>query len=248
MQRLREKTAEGENIPAWKYATSSHHVGTANGLHPEDDPPEEDDALYNTRLPSSVRRYHAPPTTAQTRTVMRVTKHHAPPQRASRQTTQAHQQTKCPPMQQAQRRVHWLFYLGAVMLAALVLSIAASSLAQWWHVQQDTWSYGYPRTFQYDADVKHGGISHFTVENLNGHIIIIETQINNLAQTKIYQGPVFEGPRTDLLPATIGFQDVNGDGYPDLILAVGTGRYIFINDHTGFRPTTPADKITGEVE
>jgi hypothetical protein len=178
---------------------------------------------------------------------MRVTEHQAPPTpRASRQTTQARQQIKHPPVkQQRQWHAHWLFYVGAVMLAALVLSIAASSLAQWWHVQQDTWSYGYPRTFQCDADVEHGGISHFTVENLNGHIIIIETQINNLAQTKIYQGPVFEGPGTDLLPATISFKDVNGDGYPDLILAVGTGRYIFINDHTGFRPTTPADKING---
>jgi hypothetical protein len=151
-------------------------------------------------------------------------------------------------MQQAQRRVHWLFYLGAGMMVMFVLWLTASSLSQWWHVQQDTWRYGYPRTFQCDADVKHGGISHFTVENLNGHIFIVESQINNLAETKIYQGPVFEGPGTDLLPATISFQDVNGDGYPDLILAVGTGRYIFINDHTGFRPTTPADKITGEVE
>jgi hypothetical protein len=131
------------------------------------------------------------------------------------------------------------------MITMLVLWVAASSLTQWWHIQQDAWQYGYPRTFQCDADVKHGGVSHFIVVNLHGDILITEIRKNNLAQTKIYQGPVFEGPGTDLEPATISFQDINSDGFPDMIIAVGNGRYILINTGSAFRQTTPADKING---
>jgi hypothetical protein len=246
--------------------TARHSVGTSSGLHPEDHPyltderrpvnrqpvyAEEggDDRLYDVRVPTSARRYAAP-TTAPPRTVMRVTRHQGSLsiQRASRAQAPAYEEPHQAPIgHQRQGRVHPTVYIGVAMLVMIVGWMALSSLLQWWQVQQDTWHYGYPRTFQIDADVRHGGISHFIVVNLHGHILITEMQVDALQKTKVYVGPVFSGAGTDLQPATIHFQDVNGDGYPDLILAVGTGRYLFINDHSGFRPSTPADKLTGEI-
>ncbi len=217
---------------------------------------EEDDALYETRSHTTARRYQAPATATHSRTVMRVTHHQAPPpvQRASRQTQEpprqqstrpsVPKQASCLPMpQQAPQGFHWLVYFGIGMGLAAVLCVAGSGLYQWWQGEQDGMHYGYPRTFQLDADVRHGGVSHFIVVNLHGHILITEMQLNDLHNTKVYGGPVFSGAGTDLQPATVSFQDVNGDGYPDMVIAVGTGRYILLNDHTAFRPSTPADQI-----
>ncbi len=239
-----------------------HSVGTSSGLHPEDRPSltderrpinrqplyaddEDDDRLYDVRLPTSTRRYAAPMTSAP-RTMVRVTRHQGPPpmQRASRAYCPASEEPEQTPLPQRRRRFHPTVYIGTVMLIMIGGWMAVSSLLQWWQIQEDTWHYGYPRTFQTDANVGHGGISHFIVVNLHGHIIITELQENALQKTKVYAGPVFSGPGTDLAPATISFQDVNGDGSPDLIIAVRTGRYLFINDHHAFRPATPADKVT----
>jgi hypothetical protein len=244
---------------------SRHAVGTSSGLHPEDRPyltdehqpinrqpvshdDEDDDRLYDTRLPTSARRYAAP-TTMPARTVMRVTRHQGPPppiQRASRVQAPAYEEPQQAPISQRNGRVHPTVYIGVAMLIMIVGWMALSSLLQWWQVQQDTWHYGTPRTFQIDADVRHGGSSHFLVVNLHGHILITEMQVDALQKTKVYTGPVFSGAGTDLEPATISFQDVNGDGYPDMIIAVGTGRYLLINDHHGFRPATSTDTINGK--
>lgn len=232
---------------------SRNAAGISQGLHLEDNQPEEgaDDALYSTRLSNSTRRYDiAPPKTTPPQTIIRVTKHHgAPsPQRASR--TQARpllQPKRSPVQQQAQPRQHpWLVPLGIGMISMFVIYSAGNELVSWLQAKHNDWTYGYPRTFQCDASVKHGGISHFTVENLDGHIIITEFQLNNLSKAKMYTGPILTGSGTDQQPATVTFRDVNADGYPDMIIVVSTSRYTFINDHTGFRAATPADKIDGE--
>jgi len=205
----------------------------------------DEDALYTRRAPSSVRRYVSTiPTTTPPRVAIRVTKHQGPPpiQRASRLT--ADQQAAAQPARPKEHwRPHWLASVGLGMLATLLLAGGLSALLQWWQGQQDALQYGYPRTFQCDQDVRHRGMSHFIAENLNGHIFVIEMQASDLARTKIYQGPTIFGQQTDLQPVTLTFQDVNADGYPDMIVAVNHQRYVFINDHTAFRPATPTDKI-----
>ena len=210
---------------------------------------DDDDAFYAMRRPSSVRRYASTfPTTTPPRTEIRVTRHQGPPpiQRASRLSTAAAPQAAAQPARpQAHWRPHWLASVGLGMLATLLLAGGLSTLGQWWQGQQDSFQYGYPRTFQCDQDVRHGGSSHFLAENLHGHLLVIEIQPGDLARTKLYQGPTLFGPQADLQPVTLVFEDVNGDSYPDLVLSVNQQRYVFINDHAAFRPATPADKLTG---
>ncbi|MBA2395774.1 MAG: hypothetical protein H0V70_23860 [Ktedonobacteraceae bacterium] len=258
---MREQQAVHTNIPRRTHrpdvqiqGASRHHVGTSSGIHPEDRPfltnerqptnrqptfddGEDDDALYRTRLPTSARRYA--PATTPPRTIMRVTQHQGPPpmQRASRTHTQA-------PINRRMWRLHPSVYVGLAMLVMLIGWIALSSFAQWWHVQQDTLHYGTPRTFQIDADVKHGGLSHFTVENLNGHIVIYELVETNMEKTHLYLGPILSGAGADLQPATVSFVDLNGDGYPDMVISIGNGRYVLINDHSAFRPVNSSDHIS----
>ena len=223
-----------------------------------DDATTEMEDIYTTPSHSNVRRYDRyVPTVAAPRTVTRVTYHHASPiQRASlRQpyTTSAQTHTQEPVTQQPMtlsapqspwKRAHWLTYVGGGMAIAFVLLALFSWASNWVSQQWEYAHYGYPRTYQADADVKHGGISHFLVENLNGRVIIYELHPDHLADSKVYQGPILEGAGVDQYPATIRFADVNRDGLPDMLISFHDIHAVLINANGGFRPATPADKIT----
>jgi hypothetical protein len=212
----------------------------------EDDFIEEDEGPYtrHTRQVSIERTCRAPRTPAANRTILRVTKHAGPPvQRTSRTTTPQPPAKQKPVPQPAQKRFHWLFYVGIGMVGMLVLWIVGSTAVSLAQAEHDTLTYGYPRTYQLDANVGHQGISHFIVENLHGDILVMEIQPSHLAETKVYQGPTFKGTGTDLQPATLSFQDVNSDGKADMVISVGNGRYVLINTGNAFRPSTPSDHI-----
>jgi hypothetical protein len=198
--------------------------------------PDDEDTLYETRSSTSVRRYHAP-----TKTEIRVTRHQGVPPRASLK-----KQQYAPPQPQAcpHRRVHWLFFVGVGASATVVLYIAVIFviIPQWDRMHDDA-QYGYPRTYQCDADVKHGGVSHFMVENLHGHVVVIELLVNNLSKTTITPGPVLTGANADLEPVTVTFQDVNGDGLPDMLLTAGATQYVYLNTGHGFRAANADDHI-----
>lgn len=193
----------------------------------------DDDALYDTSLPSSVRRYHTP-----SRTEVRITHHKGVPPRASQM-----QHVLPPPARSHRRGSPWL-YVGVGMLAMALLSITIEIGSSVGHRMYNDAHYGYPRTYQCDADVKHGGMSHFVVENLHGHVVMIEMQVSTLNKTMIYAGPVLTGTGTDLEPATVTFQDINGDRLPDMLLTVGTSQYTFLNTGHTFRPANASDHLT----
>jgi hypothetical protein len=109
-----------------------------------------------------------------------------------------------------------------------------ASLLNWLRVFQDDMHYGRPRTFQTDADVGHGGMSHFTIVNLNGHLLITEMLISDPSKAKIYIGPTLAGEGAALIPTTLTFQDTSGNGFPDMIIHVETTTYTFLGSKDGF--------------
>ncbi|HEY7418341.1 MAG TPA: hypothetical protein VH593_24380, partial [Ktedonobacteraceae bacterium] len=155
-------------------ALTRHYVSTTDDVVlPED----ENDAIYDMRLPNSIRRYHAP-----TRTEVHITRHQGvPPRRASQKQPQAPH-----PQVHPRRRRSPLLYVGLGMLAMAFLFTIVEIGSSIGHRMYNDAHYGYPRTYQCDADVKHGGMSHFVVENLHGHVVIIEILVNNLSKTMIY--------------------------------------------------------------
>ncbi len=200
--------------------------------------PDDDAPVYDMRSPTSVRRYHAPP-----RTEIRVTRHQGVPPRASKEQQQRAPQSQTRPRRL--RRSPW-FYVGVGMCAMLLLYYAIEEASALEQRLSENAQYGYPRTFQCDANVKHdGGMSHFVVENLHGHVFMLEMPMNNLNASKLYPGPVLTGADADLAPATVRFRDVNGDGLPDMLLTVGTTQVtIYINTGQGFRLANANDHIT----
>jgi len=112
-------------------------------------------------------------------------------------------------------------------------------LQTWWANQQNTWSYGYPRTYQTDAVVGHNDSaaspSHFIALNLNGHIEVIEIPGGDPSHEKVYVGPGLFSDDAGLTPVTVTFTDVNGDGKPDMEIHIQDQTIIFLNNGTQFQ-------------
>jgi hypothetical protein len=210
----------------WLAGQSARYAaGTTSGIDFDDLPHQTDDKVYDTRPPTSVRRYQSRPQPANQSSVIRVTRHNAPVMRASLQPDRAAVQpgTRLSP----RWGVKFLLILFAMMIIGWIL---ISALFNWWRVHQDDVQYGRPRTFQADADVGHGGRSHFTVQNLDGKIIITELPNNDPTRAKFSGAPTLAGSDAALLPATVSFEHMNEDDALDLVLTVANGKYVFLNN------------------
>ncbi len=214
---MREQIAQ-HTIPR---RASQTYTTTQRPVQRVEDDVEDDDSYYPQRMPSSSRRY----TTTQGQRVIqqgnrRIVIHEEPPPKP-------------------RRRTHWLFWVGLGMCIMLAGWICLTMLGTWWTNQQNTWSYGNPRTYQTEQDVGHGTASnsnsHFIAENLHGEIIVIEIPGDDPSKSKIYIGPQLYGDNADLSPVTLSFKDVNGDGKIDMIIHVQDQTIVFLNDGTQFK-------------
>ena len=204
---------------------------------PEPDDSYIDDAIYDTRIPNSARRYAPAPN----RTEIRVT-HHEPAVRrtsAQPQTRTQEPQTRPQEHQSTQRpRAHPLIYVGVGMLLFLVLWTIGSMAISWVQSKIIDLTYGHPRTYQTDARVGHNDTqtpSHFIAINLNDGVVVIEIPGGDTTKAIAYVGPTLATGH-NLDPVTLEFRDVNGDGKPDMIVSTPNIREIFINDNGKFRP------------
>ncbi len=221
---------------------SAFRTGHSIGLHPASTPytttetqpvlhtrsDEADERLFPARTPTSTRRY------VQVRDL-----------RGSL-TAQPSQRTHQPAI--PARKLHWLLFLGLGMCLTLLVWLGGTMLLTWWQGYQINQQYGTPRTFQCDAVVGHQDSaahpSHFIALNLHGQIEVFELPGGNAEEVKVYEAPVLMGPDQDQAPVTLSFEDVNGDGKPDLIVSVQDTRFVFINTGTAFRPSKPGDHIS----
>src|SRR2546421_326858 len=74
------------------------------------------------------------------------------------------------PRRKPPRRLHWLVYVGVILLVMLIGWVVLSVSTGWWQIEQDDLHYGRPRTFQIDAIVGHNDAvtpTHFLAMNLH---------------------------------------------------------------------------------
>jgi hypothetical protein len=220
-----------------EYTASYHHVGTRSGMHPEDTP-------YIT---STSSRYHAPTT----KTYFEIDEEgedvytRAPTRTSARRydlTPYKHDRGEQRTEKIARPGTHPLFYMG-MFLVILVLFLTASTIIppafQKW---SDDRTYGYPRTFQTDANVGHGGMEHFIALNNHGTIEVLEIPAypSPTNQTRLYIIVRLTNQGADLVPATVSFPDINGDGKPDMQVTVVDGSnpsvWVLFNNGATFVP------------
>jgi hypothetical protein len=196
---------------------------------------EEDEAYYRTRLPTSSRRYQVSPEeiyqSGNTRYHVRYVD--VPKQRKSRQAQlppAREQYTEAvaavPQRERQARRLHPLAWVGIFGIFLVSGWIGLNFVTSWYQGVQNDLLYGKERHFEINAVVGHADSatnpSHFTAENNNGQIIVIELPGGNVAKAKIYQIESVPG-NTGNPPVKLAFQDMNADGKPDMLVQIGEG-------------------------
>jgi hypothetical protein len=239
--KLREQIAQQPpyrrraSLPPEERTASYHHVGTRSGMHQEDTP-------YTI----TARRYHMP--TANAYVEVDEEGEEVSPRLPTR--TSARRYDLAPYAKRGEQRTeeltrpgkHPLFYIG-ICLVIMVAFLAANTLIpqayQKWH---DDSIYGYPRTFQTDANVGHAGTEHFIALNNQGTIEVLEIPgyPSPANQTRSYIIVRLTNQGADLVPATLSFPDINGDGKPDMQVTVVDGSnpsvWVLFNNGTSFVP------------
>lgn len=173
------------------------------------------------------------------------------PRRSAAQQAASSQQVRqqrTEPLPREHGRPHWLFVLGAGMLLMLALVLVGGWVMQTWSTFQDDLAYGRPRTFQCDAVIGHHDSpenpSHFIAINRARHIEVIEYPGGDPSRARIFLGPVLFGEGDDLVPVTLSFQDVNGNGKPDMLLHIRGQVIVFLNEQGTFLPLQPGEHVT----
>jgi hypothetical protein len=228
---------------------------------------EDDDSVYQTRPPSSARRYIQPvERDTQDDTDLRsgvfIQRRRSGAGGSSNTSAGIASQAIAPrsiaPKTSAssaspgweRTRLIRRFPILAIIVGMLLMALLAyvlTSFGTWWQIHQEDVTYGRPRTFQIDAVVGHNDSpsnpSHFIFLNLNRHVEIIEFPGGDGAHAHIYIGPTLFGDGQNLTPITGEFRDVNGDGKPDMIVHIQDQILVYINTGTTFRPAVPSDHI-----
>jgi hypothetical protein len=139
------------------------------------------------------------------------------------------------------RRPHWLLWVGIVMLLFIGGIWLVNTVGTWITNEQNNLTYGMPRTYQTDAVVGHNDSlaheSHFIALNLNGQVEVIEIPGGDPSKEKVYIGPTIFSPDPEFVPVTVSFEDVNGDGKPDMEIHIQSQTIVFLNDGKQFVPS-----------
>jgi hypothetical protein len=195
---------------------------------------EEDESYYDTRLPTSTRRYQVSPEEVyQSGNTRYHVRYVDVPQRKSRQAqlppgrerhTDAYEAVTQRGRQR--RQFHPLVWLGVFGVFLVLGWFGLNAFTSWYQGVQDDLTYGKQRHFEVNAVVGHNDSlqhpSHFTAENNNGQIIVIELPGGDVSKAKIYQIETVPGNAGNP-PVKLMFKDMNGDNKPDMIVQIGDG-------------------------
>ncbi len=199
---------------------------------------EEDPRYYDTRPHTSARRYDISPEQIIQRGNKRYHVQYVDvPKRKSRQAQLPPPPTRQRPVytdeievpiQQVRsgKRLHPVAWLGLFGMFLILGWIGLNYATAWYQGVQDDWTYGTQRHFEINYVVGHSDSaahpSHFTAENNNGEIIVIELPGGDVSKAKIYQIETVPN-NTGNPPVKLSFTDMNGDGKPNMIVQIGDG-------------------------
>ncbi|HLG64742.1 MAG TPA: hypothetical protein VKY19_22570 [Ktedonosporobacter sp.] len=113
----------------------------------------------------------------------------------------------------------WDSFLVGMLLCLILFLVGQQVVLPFVTATADQWHYGDAQLSQLDADVGHGGMSHLIANYYHGYIVVIEILLSHPQDNRVY---VLSGFRDLPTPPvlTLGVQDLNGDGKPDLLIKI----------------------------
>lgn len=90
------------------------------------------------------------------------------------------------PVRRRNRSRPIFFVVAGVLVVIGSMVFWQQTVVPWWTGLQNQWNYGSAHITQLDADVGHGGMSHFIAEYSKGEIVIIEISYANPTNNHIY--------------------------------------------------------------
>lgn len=129
------------------------------------------------------------------------------------------------------RYTRLLFALGVVLTLACILGWQLA-VVPWWNRLQDQWHYGDNRITQFDANVGHGGISHFLAEDYHGSFLLIEILEANPQNTHLYALTGLVSPNSNPV-LQLSLQPGTTPGKPNLLLQVEGTPFTVLLFNTG---------------
>ena len=183
-----------------------------------DDVEDVPDSYYQTRLPTSSRRYVDT--------------------RGNQIIEQGNRKVIIHRERVSSRRFHWMLFMGMVMFVMVLGWLIFTAAGYWWQGQQENWKYGVPRTYQVDQFVGHGDTpdhpDHFIAVNVGGVIQVVELNPLQPKYDHVYPITTVNDSTT---PVTLGFEDTNHDGKVDMLVTIGDSNsytVILLNNGTEF--------------
>lgn len=150
-----------------------------------------------------------------------------------------------------QRRSVLAHPLITAAFAAAAIVIAYQLLAGllfWTHLRLDDLRYGYPRSSQMEGYVGFGESTgqptHFIALNLRRQVEVLYISGDDPTHVSTIKGPLLYGANEEYAPVTMRLVDVNGDGYPDLVLSVDRQQIVYVDQPrlATFRSLLPAER------
>lgn len=140
---------------------------------------------------------------------------------------------------------------GGASAAALILGANDFSANQ--KLSADTAKYGdnLPPTYYTTAAVGHNNDSaakpsHFTVQNQDGYVIILELPAGDTSKAVIMTGMVLMGPNKGNEPVSLSFMDTTGNGRLDMQVLAGGQTLTWLNTGAKFNPpANPGLNVNG---
>jgi hypothetical protein len=146
------------------------------------------------------------------------------------------------------RSAGWLAYLVTLILAMLAIYVLVGGAIDWMQVRIDDVRYGRPRTSHLEGYVGHGAErvdqpTRFIGLNLDRQVIILEFPGGDTSQVRSLQGPYLFGADEDLVPVLLSLEDVDRDGFSDLLVTVRNEQLVYLNRDGSFRLPTADEQM-----
>jgi hypothetical protein len=123
----------------------------------------------------------------------------------------------------------YLLGSGALLLLGLYIGYMRVALPLFTNLSLQ-WHYGDARIVQLDANVGHGGTSHFLAQWYHGYILLVEISENNPHLIHAYKLEPFT---TNEGAITLTVADVNHDDKPDLLIQIEGEQIALVLYNTG---------------